>query len=66
MDKHGCQGPSDFWPKSSPVAFSNFLGLPIEGVELEILGLLNKMKERRELKAQVSEKRMIEEILFQI
>ncbi|RVW74242.1 hypothetical protein CK203_051033 [Vitis vinifera] len=38
--------------KSSPVAFSNFLGLPIEGVELEILGLLNKMKERRELKAQ--------------
>lgn len=48
------------------MAFSNFLGLPIEGVELEILGLLNKMKERRELKAQVSEKRMIEEILFQI
>ena len=42
---------------SSLVALSNFLGMPIEGFEEEILTLLNKIKKRKGREGQALSKR---------
>lgn len=42
---------------SSLVALSNFLGMPIEGFEEEILTLLNKIKKRKGQEGQALSKR---------